>query len=88
MLHQIDAAQVHWRRAGDELLVLHLPSSRYLRLNASAGVLWEAVVEGATTEELQRRLVEAYGIGAEQAADDVAAFLASLRDGGLLPSAA
>ncbi|MBJ7328669.1 MAG: PqqD family protein [Solirubrobacteraceae bacterium] len=87
MLHRVDVDQVHWRRAGDDLLVLHLPSSRYLQLNASAGVLWEAVVEGATTEDLEGRLVDAYGIEAEQASSDVAGFLQSLRDGGLLHAA-
>ncbi len=84
MRHQIDAHQVHWRRAGDELLVLHLPSSRYLQLNATAGVLWDAVVEGATTEELEALLRTTYEIDEAQASADVDAFLRSLRDGGLL----
>lgn len=87
MPHQIDVDQVHWRRAGDDLLVLHLPTSRYLQLNASAGVLWDAVVTGATTAELEALLRSTYEIDAAQAAADVEEFLQSLRDGGLLPGA-
>lgn len=84
MVHQVDVDQVHWRRAGDDLLVLHLPTSRYLQLNATAGILWDAVVEGATTTELEALLRSTYEIDEAQAAADVDAFLGSLRDGGLL----
>ena len=75
---------VYWREVDDVLLILHVPTSRYLQLNASAIVLWETVVEGATKAELQTALVERYGIAEERAEADVATFLEPLRRDGLI----
>ena len=75
---------VYWREVDQVLLILHMPTSRYLQLNASAIVLWERVVEGATETELQAALMERYGIAQERAEADVATFLEPLRRDGLV----
>lgn len=75
---------VYWREVDQILLLLHVPTSRYLQLNASAIVLWESVVEGATEAELQTVLMERYGIARERARADVATFLEPLRRDGLI----
>ena len=75
---------VYWREVDQVLLILHMPTSRYLQLNASAIVLWERVVEGATEAELQTALMERYGIAQERAEADVATFLEPLRRDGLV----
>jgi hypothetical protein len=75
---------VHWREVDEILLILHVPTSRYLQLNASAIVLWESVVEGATEAELQTTLIERYGIALDRAEADVATFLEPLRRDGLI----
>jgi hypothetical protein len=75
---------VYWREVDEILLILHVPTSRYLQLNASAIVLWESVVEGATEAELQTTLIERYGIALDRAEADVATFLEPLRRDGLI----
>ena len=75
---------VYWREVDNVLLILHMPTSQYLQLNASAIVLWERVVEGATEAELQTALMERYGIAHERAEADVATFLEPLRRDGLV----
>jgi hypothetical protein len=75
---------VYWREVDDTLLILDARTSRYLQLNASAIVLWETVVEGATKAELQTALMERYGIAQERAEADVATFLEPLRRDGLI----
>src|SRR3954452_23553427 len=52
--------QLAWQRVEDEVIVLDIGSSRYMSLNASAAVLWDAVARGATREELARVLLETY----------------------------
>lgn len=81
----VPAEDFAWREAEGQLLVLHVPTSQYAELNASAAVLWEAMVEGATTEELERALTSRYDLTPDRAAADVEAFLSSLRRAGLLP---
>jgi hypothetical protein len=49
--------------------------------------MWNALGAGTTREELTARLVDEYGIDAETASQDVDAFLADLRERGLLDEA-
>ena len=75
---------VYWREVDEILLILHVRTSRYLQLNASAIVLWESVVDGATEAELQAALIERYGIAEERARADVTSFLEPLQRDGLI----
>lgn len=77
---------VSWRRVGDDIVVLNLETSRYLSLNGSAGLLWEALdKEAKTVEELVELLVaEFQDVERSRAKADVESFLHSCESHGLL----
>ena len=75
---------VAWRAVDGHVVVLDLRSSEYLHVNEAGSLLFEHLAEGADAARLGALLVERYGIGADQAARDVAAFLGMLGDLGLL----
>jgi hypothetical protein len=81
---QLRESEVTWHVAGDDVVVLDLQGSVYLKLNGSARVLWERLAESASEPELVAALVETYGIDERRAADDVSTFLADLHQRGLL----
>ena len=69
-----------------EAVVLHLASGRYFAANATGAALLRALSapEGATVEGLVDGLVRDHGADRARAAADVAAWLARLREAGLL----
>lgn len=74
-----------WREVDETVLVLDLRSGKYLELNATGSVLWKRLAEGSADEDqLVAALQEEFEVSDEQARTDVTAFLASLRQGGLL----
>jgi hypothetical protein len=75
---------VTWHVAGDDVVVLDLQGSVYLKLNGSGRVLWERLVEPCTEGDLVAALVDMYGIDEARARADVEAFVADLRGRGLL----
>ena len=75
-----------WREIDDEVVALDIESATYVSANASGRLLWRALADGATREELVASLVDEFGIDAERAAADVDAFLADLESRGLLES--
>ncbi|HYY33529.1 MAG TPA: PqqD family protein [Gaiellaceae bacterium] len=75
---------LHWREIDGEIVVLEGRSSTYLSANQSGAVLWQALAEGATREELVDDLVETFEIERKRAAVDVDAFLTELSGKGLL----
>lgn len=75
--HRLRSGAVAWSARDDEVVVLDLASSTYLRVNAAGAVLWPLLVEGATHDDLVEALVSAYGIERDQAGADVAAFVAA-----------
>lgn len=77
-------ADVDWREVEGELVVLDLRESRYLAINPTGRILWTALVEGATRNELIDRLIEAFDIDRVRAAEDVDAFTAELKARDLL----
>jgi hypothetical protein len=84
VMMQLRQENLTWQVAGDDVVVLDLRGSVYLKLNGTGRVLWEALVEPRTDSELVTSLVEKYGIDEERAAADVAAFLEDLRRRDLL----
>jgi hypothetical protein len=68
-----------WHVAGEDVVVLDLQGSVYLKLNGSGRVLWELLAEEATESELAAALVERYAIEPDRASADVAEFVADLR---------
>lgn len=68
-----------WQVVDDEVVVLDLDGSVYLRLNGSGRLLWERLDAEASPDELADALVDEYGIDADRAAGDVDAFVSDLR---------
>jgi hypothetical protein len=79
VMMQLRQENLTWQVAGDDVVVLDLKGSVYLKLNGTGRVLWEALVEPRTDSELVSTLVEKYGIEPERASADVAAFVEDLR---------
>jgi hypothetical protein len=81
---QLRQAALTWHVAGDEVVILDLQGSVYLKLNGTARMLWERLAGSCTEEELQAALLASYDVDEVRAADDVAVFLTELRSRGLL----
>jgi Coenzyme PQQ synthesis protein D (PqqD) len=81
ILRQDDLA---WRTVEDELIAIDVRESTYLTANDSGRLLWGALANGATSEELAARLVDAFAIDPAAAQADVETFLGDLRERGLL----
>jgi len=76
---QLRQADLTWHVAGDDVVVLDLEGSTYLKLNGSGRFLWERLAEPCAEPDLVSALTERYGIDQERAAKDVAGFLKELR---------
>jgi hypothetical protein len=81
---QLRQTGVTWQVVGDEVVVLDLDGSVYLKVNGSGRVLWEALNGSASEPHLVSLLADRYEIDASQAAADVTAFLSELRTRKLL----
>lgn len=55
-----------------------------ITLNETGAFLWQQLQQERQAEELTAALLEEYEVSAEQAAADVAAFVAKLQEAGLL----
>ncbi len=84
---RLQGSRVDWREVDGELIALARAESVYLAGNASAAILWRALADGTTDADLEALLVSTYGISAQAAHADVAAFLADLGARGLLEAA-
>lgn len=77
-------AGLTWHVAGDDVVVLDLERSVYLKLNGSARLLWERLAASSTDDELTAALMEQYDVDAQRAEADVRGFLAELERRDLL----
>jgi hypothetical protein len=77
-------AGLEWRAVEGEIVALDLPRSTYLAANRTGSLLWEALARGTTREELVEALSREYSLEREAAERDVDAFVADLRDRGLV----
>jgi hypothetical protein len=84
MLRRIDRRATEWRLVDGEVIALQLDRKEYFTINPSGTLLWPLLAQGATEAELSAALVHAFGLSQGAARADVAAFLAVLRDRGLL----
>ena len=73
------SGNLSWRRVGDEVVVLDLRETVCMTLNASGALLWEQLVNGATSSQLVANLTQHFAVDPSQAAVDVADFLARCR---------
>jgi len=75
-----------WVEVEDEVIALDAERSVYLGTNSAATLLWKALVDGTTRDELVAALVAEYDIEPAAAVTDVDAFIAQLAAQGLLES--
>lgn len=77
---RLRAEHVAWREIDGQTVLLDLRTSTYLAANESAGLLWKALAEGTTRDELVQALASAYELPEDQAERDVEEFLSNCRD--------
>ena len=77
-------ADVAWKDVDGEIVALDERAAVYLAANPAGAVLWRALAGGTTRGELVDGLVGEFGIESDRASADVDAFLADLRERGLL----
>jgi hypothetical protein len=77
---------VAWQTIGDEAVVMSLAEGRVLGLNPAGALVW-SLVEGSDEEALVTAVVERFATDREAAREDVRAFLALLRERGLVVEA-
>lgn len=78
--------ELDWRQIDDEIVALDARRAEYLGVDGSGLVLWHALREGASRDQLVATLVERYAISHERAGADVDTFLAELTSRELLVS--
>jgi hypothetical protein len=81
---QLRSEDLEWRLIDEEVVALEAQRSTYVATNAAGALLWSMLADRTTREALVDALVDRYGIDAEVAARDVAAFVEGLRAQGLL----
>ena len=77
---------VEWRQLEEEIVAVDTRQSTYMAVNRSGALLWPALLEGATREELVECLVGQYGLDRGDADRDVHMFIKALEDQDLLES--
>ena len=75
---------ITWQDVDGQVVVLDLRSSLYLELNQSASALFALVARGSDAPALALALAERYGLPADDAERDAAAFVQMLAEHGLL----
>lgn len=73
-----------WRDADGEVLAVQGDMENYVSVNASGTLLWKALVDGASREQLVQCLVTEFSIERSRAAADVEVFLTELESNGFL----
>jgi Coenzyme PQQ synthesis protein D (PqqD) len=83
---RLDNARVTWRVVEDEAIAIDLESAQYLSINGSGVGLLERLANGTTYQEMSDHLQEKFGLDPETASNDTRAFVASLKELGLIVS--
>jgi hypothetical protein len=81
---RLRADALQWREVDGEVIALEGRSATYLAANASGTLLWQALAEGTTRDQLVDQLVGRFGIDQARAAEDVDSFLRALEAQDLL----
>jgi len=75
---------LNWRVVEGEVMILDDQGATYYAATGAAATLWPMLVAGCTRDALVGRLCDSFGIEADVARRDVAAFLGDLEAHGLL----
>jgi hypothetical protein len=76
--------ELEWKLVDDEIVALDVRKSRYLSIDGSGVMLWQALAAGTNRDQLVTALVDRYGIEETRAALDTDTFLSDLSKHGLL----
>jgi hypothetical protein len=87
-LFQLRDAAVSWRDVDGEVVALNIATGAYFTLNGSGRLLWMALAESSSAEQLGELLVSTFGISTEQARSDAIDFLNDLMDRELVEAVA
>ena len=80
----LDGRAVTWQLMDDEVVAHDLARGEHFVVNAAGSALWPLLAAGADEDRLAAELARAHGLTADRAAADVAAFVAVLRERGLV----
>jgi hypothetical protein len=83
----LNQAAVSWRDVDGDIVALDVASGAYFTINGSGRVLWTALVESASADDLTELLISTFGIAEEQARVDATAFLEDLSSRSLIEPA-
>ena len=86
--YRLRDAAVSWRDVDGEVVALDIESGEYLSLNGSGRVLWLALVEPVSMDELGALLVETFGISESLGRADASVFVADLESRALVDEVA
>ena len=75
---------VEWRRVEGQVLALDVRASEYVSTNETGARLWETLAAGADRRALVERMLHDFDVDEATAERDVDAFLATLRERGLI----
>jgi hypothetical protein len=75
---------LEWREIEGEVVAVDTRKAVYMAVNHTGAVLWPALAEGATREELVERLIQAYEVDRGAAEADVSTFVTLLEEQDLL----
>ena len=81
---RIRPGSVEWRELEQEVVAVDTRRSIYMAVNRSGAILWPALLEGTTFDELVDRLSESYGLDRDAAERDVDTFVRALDEQDLL----
>jgi hypothetical protein len=75
---------LEWREVDGEVVALDVNAAEYLAANRAGAVLWRALAEGCSRDDLVAALVRKFRVDDDTAGRDADRFVASLRARGLL----
>jgi hypothetical protein len=75
---------LEWREIESEVVAVDTRKSVYMAVNHTGAVLWPALAEGATRDELVEKLTREYEVDRNSAEADVDAFIGLLEENDLL----
>jgi len=78
------AADTVFRDMNGEAVLVNLATNRIFSLNATAARFWSLLVEGATQEAAEERLLAEFEVGPEELRAEMSGLLRALRAEGLV----
>lgn len=76
---QLRQRDLNWRAVEGEVVALDVRAGRYVGVNRSGRLLWEALASGASRQELVELLISSFDVDRARAAADVDEFIGALR---------